>query len=555
MNKFNSYKWASVARVGLGILGICMIPILGRAADHNDPNAINSIFADIQPSAADLYDLFGFPSDDNSQGEQVVVALTFASIPRAGIFDTDLMYRIQFDPDPRASLAMKDKIGLGSLLNYAETVGKKYINFKPSEVRVTFNKQNQAKLDFLGFPGGDFSQVIETNQVTEIKTPDGFNIKSFVGGRDDAFFNDLPGFFRSINYAPQYYNVPVKDRKSAEAKIPKTLIELEGNTFFNYDKNLPEWGISVKKDLPKQPFTWNGKRFYKDANGNFRFVYSGQDARAGGNVNAIVLELPLKFLTKTPETERIVRAWGESWILKASAKAKAIPDHKQWSLLAKLRGAGESPSPVAGFDNRLSDYKKVDVDGVPFLDAALNLREDQKQLADNVKLAEVYVKRFAHLGWGFGPSINALGLNSCFDHSNSPVSVYKTYDLAIDAFKRAKKCFFQRVNMPDNSWNVKGLDIQPPRTFEIFIPNVASIDMDTNGTWPFGRRLEDQVATRFLSLFLDMENGCGGKPCTVETLNNPDLWASAPIEPKTTPNPTKNDKPFLSQFPYLAEPW
>ena len=29
--------------------------------------------------------------------------------------------------------------------------------------------------------------------------------------------------------------------------------------------------------------------------------------------------------------------------------------------------------------------------------------------------------------------------------------------------------------------------------------------MDTTGTWPFGRRLEDQVATRFLSVFLDME--------------------------------------------------
>ena len=48
------------------------------------------------------------------------------------------------------------------------------------------------------------------------------------------------------------------------------------------------------------------------------------------------------------------------------------------------------------------------------------------------------------------------------------------------------------------------LDIPLRRPFEIFIPNVCAIDMDTTGTWPFGRRLEDQVATRFLSLFLDM---------------------------------------------------
>ena len=48
-----------------------------RVADHNDPNAVNSIFSDIDVSAADLYDLFGFPADDDSNGERVVIALTF----------------------------------------------------------------------------------------------------------------------------------------------------------------------------------------------------------------------------------------------------------------------------------------------------------------------------------------------------------------------------------------------------------------------------------------------------------------------------------------------
>ena len=51
-------------------------------ADHNDPNAVNSIFSDIDVSAADLYDLFGFPSDDSAGGEKVVIALTFASVPQ-----------------------------------------------------------------------------------------------------------------------------------------------------------------------------------------------------------------------------------------------------------------------------------------------------------------------------------------------------------------------------------------------------------------------------------------------------------------------------------------
>lgn len=541
--------------MGLAALNCILLSGVCTAADHNDPNAINSIFSDIPVSPADLYDMFGFPSDDKTGGEKVVVALTFASIPKAGVFDQDLLYRIQFDPDPRTGPSMGDSNSLVALLDYAKAVGKKYVSFKPSEVRVTFNKDNQAKVDFIGFPGGDFSSVVDTNQVVDIKSPDGNTIKTFIGGRDDAFFNDLPGFFRSINYAPQFYHVPNAMKEMRELPIPKTLIELEGNTLFNFDKNNPDLGIAVKKDLPKGPLTWTGNKFLKDENGNFRFVYSGKDAQAGRNINAIVLEMPLKLLTKTPETERIVRTWGESWILKASAKAKAIPDHNESSLFDFFKSPKGNGSVKEGFDSDLRNYKKVDLDGVPFLDAALNLREDDKQLANNVKLSELYVRRFAHLGWGFGPSISALGLGTCFDHSNSPISVYKTYKLAIEAFPRAKKCFFQRVNMPDNSWNVKGLNIKPPRTFEIFIPNVASIDMDTNGTWPFGRRFEDQVATRFLALFLDMEKGCGGKPCNLETLGNQALWDSAPIFPKTPPNPLKNDKEFLKEFPYLAEPW
>ena len=93
------------------------------------------------------------------------------------------------------------------------------------------------------------------------------------------------------------------------------------------------------------------------------------------------------------------------------------------------------------------------------------------------------------------------------------------------------------------------------RAFEIFVPNVCAIDMDTTGTWPFGRRLEDQVATRFLSVFLDMSAEINGKKYHLDMLSDPALWASAPIMPKTPPNPLKNDKEFLPNFPYLAEPW
>jgi hypothetical protein len=109
--------------------------------------------------------------------------------------------------------------------------------------------------------------------------------------------------------------------------------------------------------------------------------------------------------------------------------------------------------------------------------------------------------------------------------------------------------------MPDDSWNPKGLNIPLRKPVEVFVPNVAAIDMDTTGTWPYGRRLEDQVATRFLSMFLDHEAELNGKKYHIELLNEPALWNSVAIEPKTVPNPMKNDKDFLSDFPYLADPW
>jgi hypothetical protein len=79
--------------------------------------------------------------------------------------------------------------------------------------------------------------------------------------------------------------------------------------------------------------------------------------------------------------------------------------------------------------------------------------------------------------------------------------------------------------------------------------------MDTTGTWPFGRRPEDQVATRFLSLFLDMSASFRGVKYHVDIMNDQALWDALPIEPKTPPNPLKNDAQFLAEFPYLAPPW
>lgn len=503
----------------LFLVSLLLVATLAFGADHNDPNSINSIFGDVPVNAADLYDMFGWPSDD---GKNVILALTFAPVPSAGVFDPNLMYRIHIDPDPRTARRDGDN-SLQAIIHYAEGLKAKYNNFRPYEIRVTFNDRNQARVQFLGFPGGAINKTVETDEIYNVSSPKGHKIKLFVGGRDDAFFNDLPGFFRSINYAPEFYHVPVADTAHRELQIPKTLLQLEGNDIFN---NTPA-PTRPKAALPPGPYEWNGNRFLKDANGNYRFVYSGKDAQAGRNINAIILEIPLAYLTTNVTRDRIVNAWGESWVRKGSTP-------------------GDNPSA----------FRRVDTDGLPFSDAGLSEREDDRQLgANNLILSRTFVRRFGHLGWGFGPSITALGLPTCFDHDNAPVSKLVFYKLATAAFPRVKKCLFQELNMPDDSWNKHNLPIRLKRPFEVFIPNVNAIDMDTTGSWPFGRRLEDQVATRFLSVFLDHAAMCGTKKCGLETLGDQALWNAAPIEPKTPPNPLKNDKPFLTVFPYLAEPW
>lgn len=520
-------------------------------ADHNDPNAVNSIFSDVDVSAADLYDLFGYPSDDRSGGEKVVIALTFASVPETGVFDTDMLYRVRISSEPRVSRPAGEDRSLKSLLRYFDALREKYFGpLGAAEIRVTVDQAGRAMVRFIDFPGGSFSTTVPTNEVVTIPSADGHAIKTFIGGRDDAFFNDLTGFFRSINYAPQFYHVPQTMADCRELSIPKTLLELEGNDLFNYDPAEPQWGYGLKRELPPGPLAWTGNAFRKDAKGNYRFVYSGRDCQAGKNVNAIILEIPLAFLTRSPDRDRIVNAWGESWVRKAAAKIETIPDHPFWL---------EHPRVLLDavkLDEELKKYKLVDTDGQPFADAGLSEREDNRQMgANNFWLAPHFIRRLAHLGWGFGPSITALGLKTSFDHDDSPVSVHRTYALATQAFPRAKKTLFQKLNMPDDTWNPKGMDISLRRPFEIFIPNVCAIDMDTTGTWPFGRRLEDQVATRFLSMFLDMEARFNGRNYHVDLLNDQSLWDHAPIEPKTPPNPLRNDKEFLPSFPYLADPW
>src|SRR3954470_8902299 len=96
-----------------------------HSADHNDPNAINSIFADVPRNGADLYDLFGYPTP-SAGGERVLVALTFAPQPQAGILDPDLLYRVLLAPGARVVPPSAEERSLKTVLDYFAAVKNKY---------------------------------------------------------------------------------------------------------------------------------------------------------------------------------------------------------------------------------------------------------------------------------------------------------------------------------------------------------------------------------------------------------------------------------------------
>ena len=220
-----------------------------------------------------------------------------------------------------------------------------------------------------------------------------------------------------------------------ELKIPKTFLELEGNDLFNYDPAIAAMGPRHQEGIAAGPADLE-RRSLQERRRTAIFALSIRARTPGRGRTAMpsFWSLPLSFLTATPGEHRVVNTWGESWVLKAAHKVETIPDDPLWI---------EHPHVLLDaltLDDELKKYKLVDTDGQAFADAALSEREDNRQLgANNFWLAPHFIKRLGHLGWGFGPSITALGLASAFDHDNSPVSVHRTYSSCLGGFPAGQK--------------------------------------------------------------------------------------------------------------------
>ena len=212
---------------------------------------------------------------------------------------------------------------------------------------------------------------------------------------------------------------------------------------------------------------------------------------------------------------------------------------------------------IASADEELKKYKLVDTDGQAFADAALSEREDNRQIgANNFWLAPHFIKRLAHLGWGFGPSITALGL--AMRVRPRQFAGLGASDLLVGCRGLPAR---EKDSVPGTQHARRFLEPEGPGHPAAPCRSKSSSPTSIRSTWtrPALGRSAGAWKTRWrpasCRLFLDMGASLNGKKYHVELLNDPALWDSAPIEPKTPPNPLKNDKEFLPHFPYLADPW
>jgi len=549
---------------------------LALATDHNEPNAVNGIFENLTSDAGDLYGLFGFPA--KTAEDTVTSIMTFAPADGTGIFNPNVIYRIHMDADKRIDKSDLEDIqrtalipGLGAkvILDKILALTKLHgVRAKHPQIYVTYREVNSRWVaDYYlvnfklpngvgntyvpsGAPTGDTMSIyvlrdVPTASVFEDKK---IGIKLYSGGNDDAFFTDLGGFFRSINYSPYFknenfgasdYRKKDADRNYEDLRKQKSFCAIDDSRKHCYEEK-DRYGEGVKR----------------------YGVYTGRDDRAGYNVNAIAVEIPLKLITDDSPQNRIVHLWGDSH----RKTLDADRNEKTTNLINRIEKA------VLVKDGKVPGYELIDTLGLPFVDTVLGERKlEFNSGAANSGLQLGYVNKLIQLGYGFGPTLERLGFETCFGLKNSFDKNPQNKSAALLDFTldtpRALKCLLMSLRMPNDEWKNVSKDsskLHPPIVATLFHPNTLKVDMDTNGTFPFGRRPEDQVASRFTSLFLNHKDGyCataeGKKPCHVDslqegkhgyvTVNGKDRSFGFPINPKF------NDKPFKKEFPYLAEPW
>lgn len=237
---------------------------------------------------------------------------------------------------------------------------------------------------------------------------------------------------------------------------------------------------------------------------------------------------------------------------------------------------GDFPSvDPAAYDFRtddIDDYDEViDGQGIAFSDTILGRRQDKfSEIGPKntgVTTLTTILKNFADLAVAFGRDFEAMGFDTCADLSGVDVNRTSAKSLSLlTAYRVVSGCLNQPIRPEQGELTLKPMDV--------FVPNHLKMDFrlvadGTESRWPNGQRPDEQVASIFTGLLLDLDggicedeqgadfDGTRDRPCTVEILQDggPEAYWDIPL------NPLQNDVEFVRsaatgrlKFPYLPAP-
>ncbi|HET6582458.1 MAG TPA: hypothetical protein VFG69_03400 [Nannocystaceae bacterium] len=214
----------------------------------------------------------------------------------------------------------------------------------------------------------------------------------------------------------------------------------------------------------------------------------------------------------------------------------------------------------------------VDGQGIAFSDTILGRRRDEfSEIGPHntgISTLSAILRNFADLAVAFGRDFEAMGFDTCADLDRVDVNRTSERELSLlTSYKVVRGCLSQPIRPELGELSLTPMDV--------FVPNHLKMDfrLVANGEesrWPNGQRPDEQVASIFTGLLLDLDggiceddqagtafDGTRDNPCTVEILQDggPAAFWDLPL------NPPQNDVEFERssstgrlKFPYLPPP-
>jgi hypothetical protein len=229
----------------------------------------------------------------------------------------------------------------------------------------------------------------------------------------------------------------------------------------------------------------------------------------------------------------------------------------------------------ADYDFRDDDFGQytdvIDGQGIAFSDTILGRRQDTFSeigpMNTGIDPLTAILKNFADLAVAFGRDFEAMGFDTCADLSDVDPNRTSEDELSLlTAYGVVQKCLGQTIRPEQGSLSLRPMDVFVPNHLELDFRLVANGE---ESRWPNGQRPDEQVASIFTALLLDLEtgicedaqagpmfDGVRDNPCTVDILQEggPAAYWDLPL------NPLHNDVEFIRDgsgrlaFPYLPPP-